>query len=198
MLTIRQLGRPGLAPFDLDLADGECVSLSGPSGAGETILLRAIADLDPNEGMVRLDDVDRESFPAPQWRRKVCFFAAEPGWWAETARPHFPTQNAASSLLPDLGLAPDLLDRPLARLSTGERQRLALARMLPLTPRVLLLDEPTSGLDPEATARVEEILKARLAEDASILLVTHAQDQAERMARRHLVIELGRVTEEPS
>ena len=57
MLSIRQLGRPGLAPFDLDLADGECIALSGPSGAGKTTLLRAVADLDPAQGAVGLDGV---------------------------------------------------------------------------------------------------------------------------------------------
>ena len=82
MLTIRQLNRSGLAPFDLDLADGECVALSGPSGAGKTILLRTIADLDPNKGSASLDCVDREAIAAPQWRRSVAFLPAEAGWWA--------------------------------------------------------------------------------------------------------------------
>lgn len=195
MLTIHQLSRPGLAPFDLDLAGGECVSLSGPSGAGKTILLRAIADLDPTEGKVSLDGTDRETFAAPEWRRNVCFLAAEPGWWAETARAHFPVYDGAVSLLPDLGLSPGLLDQPLSQLSTGERQRLALARLLLVTPRVMLLDEPTSALDSEATAQVEKILNTRLAGGASALLVTHAREQARRMARRHLAIDHGRVTE---
>ncbi len=195
MLSIRQLTRPGLAPFDLDIDDGECVALSGPSGAGKTILLRAVADLDPNQGTVSLDGVAREAMPAPEWRRQVCYMAAEPGWWAATPAEHFPDRAAAEMLLPALSLTPEILDGALARLSTGERQRLALARMLLLAPRVMLLDEPTSGLDPEATARVENILKSHQKRGTSVLLVTHAREQAARMAQRHLSIADGRVKE---
>jgi putative ABC transport system ATP-binding protein len=198
MLTIRQLSRSGLAAFNLDVADGECVALSGPSGAGKTILLRAIADLDVNQGSVSLDGVAREAIDAPQWRRKVCYLPAEAGWWADVVGAHFPDRGAAAALLPDLGLTPEALDWSVSRLSTGERQRLALARLLLLNPRVMLLDEPTSGLDPAAEARVEAILHARLQQGISILLVTHSPEQASRMARRRLMVEHGRVGEEVS
>lgn len=197
MLRIRQLSRLGLAPFDLDLADGECVALSGPSGAGKTILLRAVADLDPNQGSVSLDGVGREDMAAPQWRARVCYLAAEAGWWADTVAAHFPDGRAAAAQFAELGLPPDALGWSLARASTGERQRLALARVLLLAPRVMLLDEPTSGLDPEAAARVEAILSARLEQGAALLLVTHATEQAGRMAQRRLTIEGGRLTEGP-
>lgn len=195
MLTIRQLSRPGLSPFDLNLADGECVALSGPSGAGKTILLRAIADLDLNQGSVCLDGIDRETMAAPQWRRKVCFLPATAGWWAETVGEHFPDHTAAAALLADLNLPSEALDWPVSRLSTGEAQRLALARLLLLAPRVMLLDEPTSGLDREAVKRVEAILQARLKQGASILLVTHATEQAQRLAERRFTIDHGRVAE---
>lgn len=197
MLKIRQLSRLGLAPFDLDLGAGECVALSGPSGAGKTIMLRAIADLDPNQGTVSLDGVSREAMAAPQWRRRVCFLPAEAGWWADTVAAHFPDAQAAAVLMPDLNLTPEALDWPISRLSTGERQRLALARVLLLAPQVMLLDEPTSGLDPEAAARVEAVLRARQEQGAGILLVTHAPEQAARMARRRLTIDHGFVTEGP-
>lgn len=195
MLTIRRLHRPGLAPFDLDLADGECVALTGPSGAGKTLLLRAVADLDPAQGAVALDGTDRDAMPAPAWRRAVCYLPAEAGWWADTVGVHFPDRAAAAALLPELGLAAEALDWPVARLSTGERQRLALARVLLLAPRVMLLDEPTSGLDPDATNQVETILNARLKDGAAVLMVTHAREQAVRMARRRLAIDHGRVSE---
>lgn len=195
MLSIRQLSRPGLAPFDLDLAEGECVSLSGRSGAGKTILLRAVADLDPNLGSVFLDGVPREDMAAPKWRQNVCYLPAEPGWWADEVSAHFPDTRAAAALLPELNLVPEALGWSVSRLSTGERQRLALVRVLLLTPRVMLLDEPTSGLDSESAARVESVLRARMGDGAAILLVTHAPEQARRMARRKLTIDHGQVTE---
>ncbi len=197
MLSIRQMSRSGLAPFDLHLGDGECVALSGPSGAGKTLMLRAIADLDPNQGVVSLDGTDRDAMTGPGWRRKVAYLAAEAGWWADTVAPHFPDTQAAVALLPALDLSPDALDWPISRLSTGERQRLALARVLLAAPRVMLLDEPTSGLDAAAAARVEAILKARLEQGVAILLVTHATEQAARMAARRLTMDHGRLSEAP-
>ena len=129
MLEVRALSRPGLAPVDLDLAAGEALALLGPSGSGKTLLLRAIADLDPNQGRVALDGEDREAMPAPTWRRRVTYLSAEPGWWAERAGEHFPDAEGAKALLPPLGLPEDIMARPIAELSTGERHRLALVRV---------------------------------------------------------------------
>jgi len=71
VLAVVDLHRIGLQPASFSVSPGECVAVRGPSGAGKTLLLRAVADLDPNEGRVELDGADRESIPAPQWRRKV-------------------------------------------------------------------------------------------------------------------------------
>ena len=178
-----------------ELADGECLVLRGPSGAGKTLLLRAIADLDPNEGRVRLDGRERGSVPAPEWRSLVTYLAAEPGWWGERVAAHFPDWAAVGPLVEALGLPADCGDWPIARLSTGERQRLALARVLRLQRRVLLLDEPTSGLDPEAAGRVESLIRERLAAGAGAVWVTHDRAQGARLARRCLVFADGQVRE---
>lgn len=193
MLEIRALCRPGLESCDLNLADGEAIALLGPSGSGKTLLLRAIADLDPNAGTVRLDGVARESVPAPQWRRRVTYLAAEPGWWAVRAGAHFPDPAAAVPLLPAFGLPSDILEQRIARLSTGERHRIALVRVLIQEPRVLLLDEPTGGLDQATTGLVERVLRARLDRGTAILFSTHDEALAERLARRSLRIEHGRL-----
>ncbi len=193
VLTVRNLAVAGLAPVDFDLDAGECVAVTGPSGSGKTLLLRALADLDPADGEVALDGAARESMPAPDWRRRVCYLAAEPSWWEDTVGDHFPDRGAARALLPELRLAPEFLDRSVATASTGERQRLALARVLLLAPRVMLLDEPTSGLDDEATGCVEGMLAERLKDGAALLLVTHDAGLAGRLGRRRLRIEDGRI-----
>ncbi len=193
VLTVRNLAVAGLAPVDFDLDAGECVAVTGPSGSGKTLLLRALADLDPADGEVALDGAARESMPAPDWRRRVCYLAAEPSWWEDTVGDHFPDRGAARALLPGLSLAPGFLDRSVATASTGERQRLALARVLLLAPRVMLLDEPTSGLDDEATGCVEGMLAERLKDGAALLLVTHDAGLAGRLGRRRLRIEDGRI-----
>jgi ABC-type sulfate/molybdate transport systems ATPase subunit len=77
-----------------------------------------------------------------------------------------------------------VLDWPVARLSTGERQRLALGRALVRAPRALLLDEPTGALDEQARGLVEAILRHQLEAGTPILMVTHDRTQAERLAAR--------------
>ena len=161
-------------------------------------MLRALADLDANDGEVTLDGAPRETIPAPEWRRRVCYLAAEPGWWEETVGAHFADRAATEAIMSALGLDADLLDRPVALTSTGERQRLALVRLLVLGPRVLLLDEPTGALDEDAARRVEAIIAERLADGAAAIVVTHDAGQAARLARRHLRIDGGRVVETAS
>lgn len=196
MLEVDKLSRPGLAPVSLALDAGECLAVAGPSGGGKTLLLRAIADLDPSEGTVSLDGADRAAMPAPAWRRKVTFVAAEPGWWAERVRDHFAAPTRSASLLERLGLRAGAMDWPVVRASTGERQRLALARALAREPRVLLLDEPTGALDGEATGLVEALLRERMAAGVAVILVTHDRAQARRLARRLLTVDGGVAREE--
>ena len=196
MLKIHELRRQGLDPVDLELDKGECVAILGPSGSGKTLLLRAIADLDPNDGEVSLDGDDRDGMTAPAWRKRVSYLAAEPGWWAEHIGPHFNDREALAPLLEALGLPSDATKWTVAQASTGERQRLALARTLILDPEVLLLDEPTAALDDKAEARVEGLLRERLAKGTIILFTTHDEDQAKRLAKRQLRVDQGSVREE--
>lgn len=195
MLSVQDIARPGLGPICFELQDGECIAVRGPSGAGKSLLLRAIADLDPNSGKVMLDGQAREAMPAPQWRRLVAYLPAEPGWWADRVGAHYSNWAEAVPLVEALGLPADCDHWPVLRLSTGERQRLGLVRMLQLAPRVLLLDEPTSGLDDESSDRVEHLVQERLAQGAGALWVTHDQAQARRLAKRVLVISEGQARE---
>ena len=194
-LSLRGLSARGLAPFDFELGAGECVAVTGPSGSGKSQLLRAIADLDPNDGEAALDGAARGAMPAPAWRCKVGYLAPVPGWWADRVGAHFNDPAAARPLIEALGLKAGALDWPVARLSTGEGQRLALARLLTGPATVLLLDEPTGALDETSRRAAETLLTDRLTAGTSMLVVTHDAQQARRLASRALLIEDGGVRE---
>jgi UDP-glucose/iron transport system ATP-binding protein len=185
-----------LKPASFSLSAGECIAVQGPSGAGKTLVLRAIADLDPNEGLVRLDGRDRSTIAGPEWRRLVGYVPAEPGWWADTVGEHFSEWTAALPLVRDLGFPEEAKAWPIARLSTGERLRLALIRALTMWPKVLLVDEPTAALDPAAVATVEALIATRVRAGLAVLWVTHDTEQAKRIAHRLLVVKDGQVREE--
>lgn len=194
-LTIKQLRTIQLGPVDLQVAPGECVVISGPSGAGKTLLLRAIADLDSHEGEVLLEGEACSAMRAHEWRTRVGLLPAESQWWGERIGDHF--QQADEALLTQLGFSGEVMGWEVARCSTGERQRLALARLLQNHSRVLLLDEPTASLDAESVARVEALVEQlREKQGVVVLWVSHDPAQALRVATRRLHIENGRLREE--
>lgn len=186
LLTLEQIGTADWGPIDLTVAAGECVAICGPSGVGKTRLLRAIADLDPHSGEACLDGQRASELRAPDWRRQVAYLPAEPAWWAATARAHFAEEPRQ---LAELQVEPALLDSPIERLSSGERQRLALLRLLSVQPRVLLLDEPTANLDRDNTARVEALIQTYIKEqDAAVIWVSHDTEQLQRCCGRLLAM----------
>jgi ABC-type iron transport system FetAB ATPase subunit len=185
-----------LEPVDLEVPAGELTMISGPSGSGKSLLLRAVADLDPHEGEAWLDGTARSALPAPDWRRRVGLLPAESHWWGELVRDHF--SGDADGLLDRLGFGSDVLGWTVARLSTGERQRLALARLLANGPEALLLDEATANLDPTNRDRVEVIVEDyRKDQRAAVLWVSHDPDQRRRLGGRRLLIRDGRLEPEP-
>ena len=187
----------GVGPIDLCLAEGECLALGGHSGAGKSRLLRAIADLDVHEGSVSCQGIAARDLKPSDWRRRVGMLAADSQWWRDRVEEHFDTPPAMEQLQA-LDLAPGLLGELVARLSSGERQRFALLRLLANRPRVLLLDEPTANLDPGNVTRVEKlVVEYMVTEDAGVLWVSHDPLQMTRVAHRKLWLEAGRLGPEP-
>ena len=195
LLQVQDLSRSGLEPVRLELRRGECLAILGPSGSGKSLLLRAIADLDPNEGEAFLEGRARSAMSGPEWRRRIVYLSAEPAWWSDSVAEHMPDPESAAALLPPMNLPSDALSWSVKRLSTGEKQRLAVARALSLKPAVLLADEPTAALDQATTTAVEAVLSEHMLEGMGLVLVTHAQAQAERVANRVLIMDSGRLRE---
>ena len=193
-LRIRNLRSLHLGPFTFSIANFETVGLTGPSGAGKTLLLRSIADLDPHGGELFLDNTEYRQMTGPQWRRKVGMLPAESQWWRDRVGEHFPEVH--QDWLAMLGFDRDVMEWPVERLSSGERQRLALLRLLCNRPQVLLLDEPTANLDPTNVERVEQLLSEyRYQYGPPMLWVSHDRGQIRRIASRCFRLENGQMTE---
>ena len=184
-----------IGPVSFGVDAGECLCLSGPSGTGKSLLLRAIADLDPHEGEAWLDGTSCDAVAPALWRRRVGLLPPDSSWWLPRAIDHF--HDSQPLPLDTLGLDPGLLREPVARLSSGERQRLALLRLLANTPRVLLLDEPTANLDPASARLVEAVITAyRQERQAAVIWVSHDPAQIARVANRHLRVQGSELREQ--
>jgi ABC-type iron transport system FetAB ATPase subunit len=195
-LRIENLSGAVFGPIDLTVEAGACVGLFGSSGAGKTMLLRAVADLDPHAGLVALGDRAAETFDPPDWRRRVGLLAAESAWWGATVGEHF--SNGAAPALGELGFGDEVMAWSVERLSTGERQRLALLRLLAGEPEALLLDEPTANLDPENAAAVEALVASyRAGRAAPVIWVAHDRGQLRRVADRAYRMSAGSLEQPP-
>jgi ABC-type sulfate/molybdate transport systems ATPase subunit len=195
---------------ELRIAAGELVAIMGPSGAGKTSLLEAIA------GLVRLDaghvDLDgvRVSGPrqhTPPSRRSIGLLgqdallfphmtAAENitfGARAGGATREVSTRRA-TEWLDRIGLAGYGSRRP-GELSGGQRQRIALARALAASPRLLLLDEPFTSLDVEAAAQLREVVREQRGTTTTIL-VSHGILDAQALAERLVIVQAGRIAQD--
>ncbi len=195
LLDIRQLRVGRVSAAGLGAGTGERVLLAGPSGSGKSLFFRALADLIPWEGEVRLDGTSVHEQPAHQWRRRVMLVEADSAWWADQVRDHFPPDSDPP--LEALGLSTALLDAAPGRISSGQRQRLAVLRALARAPAVLMLDEPTANLDETSTARLESLLRDWTARGGLLLMTSHEPAQQRRLATRFWQVgDDGQVREE--
>ena len=184
MLKIDAISFLDWEAVSLEVAAGEAVAVWGASGSGKSLLLRAVADLIPHEGNCFLHSKPCASFAPSQWRRRVSYLSPEALWWEDSVRAHFSNEPDFAQL-GALGFDASVLDWEPARLSTGERQRLGVLRMLAREPEALLLDEPTSNLDEATVASVESLLLGYIRNnEAAAIWVTHDRAQASRVGWR--------------
>ncbi len=191
-LRVEKLSFLDKGPYFFTLEAGTTLGVSGQSGIGKTQMLRALVDTIPHAGEVYLGDHPCSGYEAPLWRKLVALVPADSVWWHDRVGEHFPASSPTSPFqgwLDQLGFPGDVLQWQVSRLSTGERQRLALLRALITEPHVLLLDEPTSALDAYHTNQMEMLIKEyQLVNGAPIIWVTHDDQQLQRVADRALVM----------
>lgn len=184
ILSIKKLCSLNVGPVDLTLEPQHCIGLSGSSGCGKSVLLKAIADLMDSTGAMALEGQPCAEIEAPDWRRKIQLVPAESLWWHNTVREHF-QHPICQKQLSQLSLDSDIEQQAVNQLSTGQKQRLAILRSLEKKPRVLLLDEPTASLDRDNTERVEAFIKEYLnVNDAAAIWVSHDPEQLKRVATK--------------
>jgi ABC-2 type transport system ATP-binding protein len=189
-----------VAGVDLDVWDGEILGLVGKNGAGKTTTVECIQGLRvPDAGIVRVFGLDPaidgaavrsrlgsqqqdSALPDRLRVREAVDLFSRPG-----AAP-------ADTLLTTFGLA-EQRGRPFAALSGGQQQRLFLVLALLNRPRLVILDELTQGLDPAARRDVWDAIRTLRSAGTTVLLVTHAMDEAERLCDRVVVMREGRVVE---
>jgi ABC-2 type transport system ATP-binding protein len=175
------------------------VALLGPNGAGKTTLVNTLVGLlRPTAGRVAIDGADPQRAQTRKnlgvmlqsvgFPRTLKVGELVSGWAVRAGKP----RATASAVLDEVGIA-DLSARRTHKLSGGQQQRLQLAMALVADPILLVLDEPTAGLDIASRRAFWNILAARRARGAAVLLTTHQIDEAAATADRVIVLHQGRV-----
>ncbi|HVA76131.1 MAG TPA: ABC transporter ATP-binding protein [Acidimicrobiales bacterium] len=196
--------------IDLDIAQGEMVSIEGPSGSGKSTLLQLLGALDtPTRGSLRFDgrELARESDKSlTGLRSKEIGFVFQhfnliPTLTAQenvsvamvpAGIPHAKRAERATELLEQVGLG-HRVDHLPSRLSGGEQQRVAIARALANSPRVVIADEPTGNLDSETAAEVISVLAGlRQTAGVTLILATH-DDEIGRIAETRVRLKDGSI-----
>ncbi|MFA6264122.1 MAG: ABC transporter ATP-binding protein [Pseudolabrys sp.] len=192
--------------MDFELRAGEVVTLLGRNGAGKTTTVKAIMGMiEKRTGSIRLDGIEMIASPPYDIARKgVGFCPEDRGIFASlSVRENLmlPPKLADGGMTLDeiLSLFPNLKERLNSqgtKLSGGEQQMLAVARVLRTGARILLLDEPTEGLAPIIIQQIAEAISTLKKLGFTILLIEQNVAFVSRLADRHYVVELGRIVEE--
>jgi branched-chain amino acid transport system ATP-binding protein len=202
---------PIVRAIDFAIDAGELVVVLGPNGAGKSTFVKAIAGLVPiHSGTVRLGDRDVTAVPAHEKIRQGLAFVPQTENIFTTLSIHENLLVAANILpremrsrrIADLyGMFPDLAARPALKagqLSGGQRQMLAVARALIVSPSVLILDEPSAGLSPKVATEVFRSLKKINETGVTILLVEQNVKAALAIAHRGVILVDGKLRHEGS
>ena len=189
---------------DLQINEGEITCIVGRSGGGKSTFLRLLNNMvSSDKGKILFKEKEIEDYNPINLRREVSMMPQNPVIFSGSIRDNFDitlnyndeyamADEKYEKILRKVGLADHNLDEDADKLSGGEKQRLALARILILDPDILLLDEPSSALD-EETERliIEMVVKCMREKDGTLIMVTHSKAIAEKYGDRIITINEG-------
>lgn len=194
-------GKQVINQISLEVNSPGITAIMGPNGAGKSLLLRLIAGLiQADSGTIQFGDGSQSirGHLGFVFQRPVLLRRSVKGNLLHALKlaglPAANRESRCSELL-QLGEMTLLADSPARKLSGGEQQRLSLLRALASQPKLLLLDEPSASLDPQATFLLENLVRKASASGVKVLLVTHDQGQAMRLAQEVIFIHKGRFLE---
>ncbi|NHD17749.1 MULTISPECIES: ABC transporter ATP-binding protein [unclassified Actinopolyspora] len=218
-LAVRELSarytdapRRAVDTFSLDIAAGEIVGVLGPTGAGKTTLLKCLSGVIPHhdeeaaaKGRIEICGVDLDDLPSlaaiteqiglvlqdPELQLVNTTVREELAWGMENRGLPVPQIRSRIDRAAELFDIAALLDRFTHALSGGEKQRVVVASIFCLSPRIMLLDEPTSELDPAGTESVLDAIKVLADEGVTVVVVEHKVEELALYADRLVVMQEG-------
>lgn len=201
-------GRWLLRDIDFQIHAGERLAIVGPTGAGKTVLLRALAALDPIEaGEILWRGESITDAAIPEFRRQAIYLHQRPALFEGSVETNLRLpysleihereqfdKSRVMELLRQVGREPEFLQQQAGDLSGGESQIVAAVRALQLNPSLLLLDEPTAALDAKTTSELEQLILRWQKEAAAraVIWVSHDPAQVQRVAQREFGLKDGK------
>lgn len=188
----------------MKISGGVITSITGPSGSGKTTILKMLNRLiTPTKGTIYYNDTELSKTDPVLHRREVMMLSQTPVIFEGSIRDNLvaghrfqrrqiPDEDRLSFILEKVSIDKKL-NSTTAGLSGGEKQRLALARVLLLDPRVYLMDEPSSALDDDTAEKIIEMITKHVREDnKTLVMVTHSKDIAKRFSDESIEISFSR------
>ena len=192
-----------IGEFSYEFFKNRIYNILGPSGAGKSSLLRLFNRLDEiSDGRLFYKDKELREYNPCSLRREIGYLFQTPYLFPKTVKDNFIyvdsslTDEAIVEMLARVNLKSDYLRSDVEVLSVGEKQRIALARLLTMNPRVMLLDEPTSALDERNSSQILKLIKGLISQqDITVIMVTHDPRQSVDLGGEALLLVDGRLVE---
>jgi len=197
-------GKTILKNISLKIEPGDFISIVGPSGSGKSTFLKLCSQLiSPTNGTITYHGKDFTQYSPTELRRTIAYCFQTPYLFGDTVKDNikFPfairnitfNQKRVDELFSLFQMPTDFLNKDVANLSGGEKQRIAFIRSLLFKPEIMLLDEITSALDADNTKIVETAINTLNKEGVTVLFVTHDFEQSRKYANRLLTIASGEI-----